>query len=126
MRFGFYLPVRGPLASYDGVVETALHGERLGFHSATIADHIVFPTATGSKYPYAASGIHPSHGDALEQLSLMAFVAGKTERLRLVTSVTNRLTTAPEASSNAGGSLLSTMNRADRVPVHCWNTSRRW
>ena len=87
MRFGFYLPVRGPLASYDGVVATALHGERLGFVSGTIADHIVFPTEVGSKYPYAASGIHPSHGDALEQLSLMAFVAGKTERLRLITSV---------------------------------------
>jgi probable F420-dependent oxidoreductase len=87
MRFGFYLPVRGPLATYDGVVETALHGERLGFHSATIADHIVFPTSVSSKYPYAADGVHPSHGDALEQLSLMAFVAGKTERLRLVTSV---------------------------------------
>jgi|SRR5579872_2339251 len=87
MRFGFYLPVRGPLASYDGVVETALAGERLGFVSGTIADHIVFPTRVSSKYPYAASGIHPSHGDALEQLSLMAFVAGKTERLRLITSV---------------------------------------
>jgi probable F420-dependent oxidoreductase len=87
MRFGFYLPVRGPLATHDGVVETALHGERLGFHSATIADHIVFPTAVASKYPYAADGVHPSHGDALEQLSLMAFVAGKTARLRLVTSV---------------------------------------
>jgi probable F420-dependent oxidoreductase len=87
MRYGFYLPVRGELASYEGVVETALHGERLGFHSATIADHIVFPVATSSKYPYAANGIHPSRGDALEQLSLMAFVAGKTERLRLITSV---------------------------------------
>jgi probable F420-dependent oxidoreductase len=87
MRYGFYLPVRGPLASHDGVVETAQHGERLGFVCGTIADHIVFPTAVSSKYPYAASGIHPSHGDALEQLSLMAFVAGKTERLRLVTSV---------------------------------------
>ena len=29
MRYGFYLPVRGPLASHDGVVETAQHGERL-------------------------------------------------------------------------------------------------
>jgi hypothetical protein len=37
MRYGFYLPVRGELATYDGVVETALHGEGLGFHSATIA-----------------------------------------------------------------------------------------
>jgi probable F420-dependent oxidoreductase len=87
MRYGFYLPVRGELATYDGVVETALHGERLGFHSATIADHIAFPTETSSRYPYAANGIHPSRGDALEQLSLMAFVAGKTERLRLITSV---------------------------------------
>jgi probable F420-dependent oxidoreductase len=87
MRFGFYLPVRGPLATYDGVVETAQRGERLGFHCATIADHIVFPTQVSSKYPYAADGVHPSHGDALEQLSLMAFVAGKTERLRIVTSV---------------------------------------
>ena len=29
-----------------------LRGERLGFVSATIADHIVFPTAVESKYPY--------------------------------------------------------------------------
>jgi len=87
MRYGFYLPVRGALATHEGVVETAQHGERLGFHSATIADHIVFPTETRSKYPYAANGVHPSRGDALEQLSLMAFVAGKTERLRLITSV---------------------------------------
>ncbi|MBI3514277.1 MAG: LLM class F420-dependent oxidoreductase [Proteobacteria bacterium] len=87
MRFGFYLPVRGPLASHEGVVKTAQRGEKLGFSSGTIADHIVFPTAVNSKYPYAANGIHPSHGDALEQLSLMAYVAGKTERLRLITSV---------------------------------------
>jgi probable F420-dependent oxidoreductase len=87
MRYGFYLPVRGELATYDGVVETALHGERLGFYSATSADHIVIPTEVNSRYPYATSGVHPSRGDALEQLSLLAFLAGKTERLRLVTSV---------------------------------------
>ncbi|MEJ0067856.1 MAG: TIGR03619 family F420-dependent LLM class oxidoreductase [Pseudomonadota bacterium] len=87
MRYGFYLPVRGPLATYDGVAETAQLGERLGFYAATCADHIVIPTTVDSRYPYAASGVHPSAGDALEQLSLLAFVAGKTEKLRLVTSV---------------------------------------
>jgi probable F420-dependent oxidoreductase len=87
MRWGFYLPVRGPLADHDGVVRTAQLGERLGFDSATSADHIVIPSLVRSRYPYAASGVHPSQGDALEQLSLLAFVAGKTERLRLVTSV---------------------------------------
>jgi probable F420-dependent oxidoreductase len=87
VRYGFGLPVRGPLATYDGVAAMARAGERLGFASCTVADHIVFPTASGSKYPYDATGKHPSAGDALEALSLIAFVAGMTERLRLITSV---------------------------------------
>ncbi len=87
MQFGFALPVRGELANHEGVVEMARQGERMGFVSATVADHVVFPTVVESRYPYDASGIHPSKGDALEQLSVMAFVAGATERLRLIASV---------------------------------------
>lgn len=87
MRYGFSLPVRGNLADHDGIVGIARHGEMLGFVSATIADHIVFPTAVQSKYPYDASGNHPSAGDAIEPLSLMAFAAGRTTTLRFVTSV---------------------------------------
>src|SRR2546425_1480178 len=52
-----------------------------------IADHIVFPTAIASRYPYTVSGAFPGGGDALDQLTLMAFVAGRTRTLRLVTSV---------------------------------------
>ena len=52
-----------------------------------IADHVVFPVASTSRYPYTVSGEHPSHGDALEQLAILSFVAGATETLRLVTSV---------------------------------------
>jgi len=87
MRFGFALPVRGPLADHDGIVGLAQHGERLGFHAATIADHIVFPTEVRSRYPYDASGLHPSKGDAMEQLATLAFAAGRTEHLRFITSV---------------------------------------
>lgn len=87
MQFGFALPVRGDLANHEGVVEMARRGERMGFASATAADHVVLPIVVSSKYPDDASGIHPSKGDALEQLSLMAFVAGATERLRLIASV---------------------------------------
>lgn len=87
MQFGFSLPVRGELANHDGIVAMAGAGERLGFTSATIADHIVFPTVAHSHYPYDATGRHPSMGDAIEPLSLMAFVAGGTRTLRLVTSV---------------------------------------
>ena len=52
-----------------------------------IADHVVFPTAIDSRYPYTVSGVFPGGGDALEQLALMAFVAGRTRTLRLVSSV---------------------------------------
>jgi probable F420-dependent oxidoreductase len=87
MRFGLYLPTRGPLANRAAIAAMARAGEAAGFHSAMIADHIVFPVETRSTYPYTVSGAHPSHGDALEQLSLLNFVAAITERLRLVTSV---------------------------------------
>ena len=51
VRFGFYLPTRGPTATREGVLALAREGERLGLHSAMIADHIVFPTESESVYP---------------------------------------------------------------------------
>ena len=87
MRYGFYLPTRGLTANPGDLEALVRRGEALGFASVMIADHIVFPSVVASKYPYTVSGVFPGQGDALEQLALMAFVAGKTERLRLVTSV---------------------------------------
>src|SRR5438045_9629202 len=87
MRYGFYLPTRGPLATRDGVLMLAREGERLGLHSAMIADHVVFPVTSESEYPYTLDGKHPSGGDALETFSILGVVAGATEKLRLVTSV---------------------------------------
>jgi probable F420-dependent oxidoreductase len=87
VRFGFYLPTRGPTATREGVLALAREGERLGLHSAMIADHVVFPVESASNYPYTLDGRHPGGGDALETFSVLGVVAGATERLRLVTSV---------------------------------------
>ena len=87
MRYGFYLPTRGATATPDALEAMVTRGEALGFHSVVIADHIVFPVAIQSKYPYTVDGAFPGHGDALEQLVLMAFVAARTRTLRLITSV---------------------------------------
>jgi probable F420-dependent oxidoreductase len=87
MRYGFYLPTRGPTATRDGILVLAREGEQLGLHSAMIADHIVLPVESQSTYPYTLDGKHPSMGDALETFSILGVVAGATERLRLVTSV---------------------------------------
>jgi len=87
MRYGFYLPTRGPTATRAGVLALAREGERLGLHSAMVADHVVFPVESHSAYPYTLDRRHPSGGDALETFSILGVVAGATERLRLVTSV---------------------------------------
>src|SRR6266545_4541288 len=87
MRCGFYLPTRGATATPEALGALARRGEALGFSSAMIADHIVFPAVVKSRYPYTVSGDFPGGGDGLDLLTLMAFVAAQTERLRLVTSV---------------------------------------
>ena len=62
----------------------------MGYDYATISDHVVIPRDIEAKYPYSDTGEFPSRsrGDRHEQLTAVAFVAGKTSRLRLVTSVT--------------------------------------
>jgi probable F420-dependent oxidoreductase len=87
MRYGFYLPTRGAVATPAALETLVQRAEALGFHSVVIADHIVLPVTINSKYPYTTTGAFPSDGDALEQLALTAFVAAKTRTLRLVTSV---------------------------------------
>ena len=87
MRFGFYLPTRGRTAEPHAIEAMVAHGEALGFSSVVVADHLVFPVTIHSRYPYTVSGAFQGQGDALDQLSLMAFVAGKSRRLRLISSV---------------------------------------
>ena len=87
MRYGFYLPTRGQTATPEAIAALVRHGEMVGFSSTMIGDHVVFPVTIKSAYPFAASGVFPGGGDAMEQLSLMAFIAGKTTTLRLVASV---------------------------------------
>jgi probable F420-dependent oxidoreductase len=87
MRYGFYLPTRGQTATPEALETLVTRGEALGFSSVVIADHIVFPVTIRSKYPYTVTGAFPGQGDQLEQLALMAFIAGKTRALRLISSV---------------------------------------
>jgi probable F420-dependent oxidoreductase len=90
MQFGFSLPVAGPLSSPDSLARIAAEGEAMGYDFASFSDHVVIPRDIEAKYPYSDTGEFPagSRVDRHEQLTALAFVAGKTSRLRLVTSVT--------------------------------------
>ena len=90
MQFGFGAPISGPLSLPDNLAGIAVEGEAMGYDYATISDHVVIPRDIDAKYPYSDTGEFPgrSRGDRHEQLTAVAFIAGKTSRLRLVTSVT--------------------------------------
>jgi len=90
MQFGFGAPVSGPLSSPDNLARIAVEGEAIGYDYATISDHVVIPRDIEAKYPYSDTGEFPGRagGDRHEQLTAVAFIAAKTSRLRLVTSVT--------------------------------------
>ncbi len=89
MQIGFSAPTRGPLSSADNLTRVVDAGEAIGFDYVTISDHVVFPADIQSRYPYSSSGEFPagSQGDRQEQLTTAAFLAGRTSRLRLLTSV---------------------------------------
>jgi probable F420-dependent oxidoreductase len=90
MQFGFSPPVSGPLSAPDNLARLTVEGEAIGYDYATISDHVVIPRDIEAKYPYSETGEFPgrSRSDRHEQLTTAAFIAGKTSRLRLVTSVT--------------------------------------
>jgi probable F420-dependent oxidoreductase len=87
MRYGFYLPTRGPLANRRDLTAILEAAERVGFASVMVADHIILPTRIESAYPYTVKGNFVSESECFEQLALMSFVAGRTETLRIVSSV---------------------------------------
>ncbi|MCO6417139.1 TIGR03619 family F420-dependent LLM class oxidoreductase [Siccirubricoccus sp. KC 17139] len=89
MLIGFNLPVSGPMAAPATMQRMAQLGERLGFDYLTLTDHVVLPDTSVPGYPYSESGAFysPDPGRRHEQLTAAAWVAAKTERIRLVLAV---------------------------------------
>jgi probable F420-dependent oxidoreductase len=89
MQIGFNLPMSGPLSSPEAMIHLAQAGEAQGYDYAAVSDHVVEPIDIQAKYPYSDSGEFPrgGAGERHEQLTALAYLAGKTSRLRFVTSV---------------------------------------
>jgi probable F420-dependent oxidoreductase len=92
MQYGAFLPHIGPLARGDVLTHirtTAQAAEALGFDSVWVGDHIVTPHHIASKYPYSPGGSFPldPKEPLLEPLTVLSFVAGCTDKVRLGTAV---------------------------------------
>jgi len=89
MDFGVATSTRGVCGGREGYVAVAEAAERLGFGFISVNDHVVVPRDIGSRYPYSESGEWAARtaGACLDQLATLAFLAARTERVRLLTSV---------------------------------------
>ena len=89
MQFGFNLPNSGALAAPDIMMRIAQEGEQLGYDYLTVTDHVVLPDMAEPGYPYSESGAFYSSDSAHrhEMLTLAAWLAAITQRLRLVLAV---------------------------------------
>ena len=89
MKYGFTLPGRGQIATPERLGIIAKKGEEFGFDALLTGDHILVPRNISSPSPYTEGGEFPGSdsGESMEQITLLSYIAGQTNKIRLVTSV---------------------------------------
>jgi probable F420-dependent oxidoreductase len=90
MWFGLLPPYRSGVTADPGwMTRFAQHAEACGFESLYTVEHVVVPGRYEQAYPYSDSGRMPLPVDCPipDPLDLLAFLAARTERIRLGTGV---------------------------------------
>ncbi len=89
MDFGIHIGTRGCLTSRENVMAVAQHAEALGYAYLGVSDHLVVPVQSYVRYAYTADGRWPGAdtGDCFDCIATLAFLAGCTQRIKLLTSV---------------------------------------
>lgn len=90
LTYGLDVGIYGSLATREHILELARWADTAGFASIWVADHVVFPAAFTSRYPYSASGAFPvnmAQESLLEPLATMGVLVGATQRVKIGTAV---------------------------------------
>src|ERR1700712_3330306 len=89
MDFGIHIGTRGCLTTRENIMAVASAAEASGYAIIGVADHLIVPVHTDVRYPYTADGVWlgaPS-GECFDAIATLTFLAGFTQRIRLLTSV---------------------------------------
>src|SRR5215467_12479010 len=119
MDFGVATSSRGALGNRGGYIAVGEAAEGLGFGVISVNDHVIVPRDVASRYPYSESGewAGAAAGECLEELSTLSFLAGRTERVRLLTSVM----VVPQRPPVLAAKMLATLDvlSGGRLTVGC-------
>jgi probable F420-dependent oxidoreductase len=90
LKVGLDIGIYGRLATRDHILELAALAELSGLESIWVADHVIFPTAFASRYPYSPTGAFPvdmTKEPLLEPIATMGVLVGATQRVKIGTAV---------------------------------------
>jgi probable F420-dependent oxidoreductase len=89
MDFGIHLGTRGCFVGRDNVMTLAQRAEALGYAYLGVADHLLVPSKHGDRYAYTPDGVWvgSATGECFDAIATLAFLAGCTQRIKLLTSV---------------------------------------
>ena len=116
MEFGIHIGTRGCMARRDNMMAVAGAAEAKGYGIIGVADHLIMPATPDARYPYTADGIWPGAptGECFDAIATLAFLAGCTQRIKLLTSVV----VVPHRPADTGGEIVPDRGRAVRRPGH--------
>jgi len=88
-EFSVSLQNRGLLARPANLIPLAERADALGYDAIWVTDHVVMPRRPVSRYPNSATGQPPWDPDVdyLEPFTTLAYLAARTRRVRVGTSV---------------------------------------
>src|SRR5262245_32287885 len=89
MRIGFGLPQLGPFADPESLTKVARRAEELGFSSVWVFDRLLHPLQPKVPYPLGDGSLPDLYRRVFDPVEILTFVAARTERVRLGTSVLN-------------------------------------
>jgi probable F420-dependent oxidoreductase len=89
MRIGFGLPQVGSFADPESLTKVARRAEELGFSSVWVFDRLLHPLQPQVPYPIGDGSLPDVYRRVLDPVEMLTFVAARTERVRLGTSVLN-------------------------------------
>jgi alkanesulfonate monooxygenase SsuD/methylene tetrahydromethanopterin reductase-like flavin-dependent oxidoreductase (luciferase family) len=96
MKVGLVLPQVSDLATKQNIIQFAVDAENEGFDSLWVAERLLWPIKPQTPYPGTPDGTLPTYFQRVfDPLETLTFVAAKTQKIALCTSVIGMLFHTP-------------------------------
>jgi len=124
MELGIALPHTGKHASTDAIVQVAQRAEALGYASVWVLERLIRPTAPIPGYGGQMAPAPEVYGTVFEPIDTLSYVAARTAKIKLGTSVMDAIYHVPVALARrfatldqlSGGRVIAGLGQGSMAP----------